>query len=246
MNRTVDRAIQMLELIASRPKGISLNEITEIMAIPKSSGFDILQTLVASNMVERVSEDVKTYKIGVKAFVIGSHYINEVELIEVARTQLEAIADKYRKTVFIGQESDGKVVYVHKYQPLTEVVATCTVGSRNEFYNTALGRCILAFKPDYKEVIDKFVNKGKISDKEAFLSQIERIRKEKYAYSNQEHQIQIFCVAVPVFNHQDKLIGAISMSGLYTDEEGSQNQVDDLRRVAEAISKKMGYTGDYM
>ena len=54
MNRTVERAFSILQLIASRKDGITLQEIANEMDIAKSSAFVIVQTLLELNYISTV------------------------------------------------------------------------------------------------------------------------------------------------------------------------------------------------
>ncbi|MFI3172823.1 MAG: IclR family transcriptional regulator [Eubacteriales bacterium] len=246
INRTVDRAISMLQLIAKHEEGLSLNEICEAMEIPKSSCFDILHTLVNSHMVEPIGKEGKIYRIGVQSFIIGNQYMENKKLVDVARTKIEKFGDTYGKSVFVAEDNLGYVVYVYKYQPKDlSVVASCTVGTTNEYYNTALGKCMLAFKEDCMELIEQFYREHKIDDKEKLIGQVEEIRRCKYVYSDQEHQKQLFCIAAPVFDHRGQVASAISISGLYKDAETCKDERDDLRKMAEEISRDIGFTGIY-
>lgn len=242
VNRTVDRAISMLELLSYSPDGLTLNEICEEMDIPKSSAFDILHTLLNRHMVENVGKDIKSYRIGVKSFVIGNQYMESKQVIDIARIEMEKIGDKYKKTVFLGEDNMGNVVYVHKYQPkLSPVVASCKIGSINMYYNTALGKCMLAFREDCMARIEEYHKDGIILDKDEFFKEIIKIRQNKYVFSNQEHQKQLFCIAAPIFDHKGVVSYAISMSGLYTNDEDIAKETRDLKMLAYEISKNIGY-----
>lgn len=242
LNRTVDRAISMLDIMSNYPEGLSLNEICEKMDIPKSSGFDILHTLANRNMIESVGRDAKIYRIGVKAFVIGNQYMESKQVIDIARSKMEKIGDKYAKSVFLGEDNLGNVVYVHKYQPkMSPVVASCTIGTTNMYYNTALGKCMLAFRDDNIKLIDKFYEEGVITDKDKFFQEVVRIRKNKYVFSDQEHQKQLFCVAVPIFDHKGVVSFALSLSGLYGGSDTAMNEANDLKDIAFEISREIGY-----
>lgn len=246
INRTVDRAINMLELISNHPEGMSLNELSEIMEIPKSSCFDILHTLISNDMVEPVGRDGKTYRIGVKAFVIGNQYMENRRVMEIARDKIEVLGNKYGKSVFLAEDSMGHVVYVYKYQPKDiSVVASCNIGTKNEYYNTALGKCMLAFKDNFVEMIEDFYAKKLIYNREKLIAQIIEVRKSKYVYSDQEHQKQLFCVAAPIFDHRGQVSSAVSISGVYLGINECKNETEDLRKMAEDISRQLGYTGEY-
>lgn len=246
LNRTVDRAVSMLEILSNYKDGLTLNEICERMDIPKSSCFDILQTLVNSNMVEAFGRDGKIYRIGVKSFIIGNQYMQNKEVIDIARAKMEKLGNKYAKTVFLGEDNLGHVVYVYKYQPRESVLfASCKVGTKNDYYNTALGKCMLAFRDDHLDRIDEFVENGLITDKDDFINQIIEIRKNKYVYSDQEHQNQLFCIAAPIFDHRGYVTFALSISGVFINKEECEKERNDLQNIAIDISKQIGYTGEY-
>lgn len=246
INRTVDRAIMMLELISNHSEGMSLNELCESMEIPKSSCFDILHTLVSSDMVEPIGRDGKTYRIGVKAFIIGNQYMENRRVLEIARDKIEVLGDKYGKSVFLAEDSLGHVVYVYKYQPKDiSVVASCNIGTKNEYYNTALGKCMMAFKDNFVEMIEGFYEDKLIYNREKLIGQIIDVRKNKYVYSDQEHQKQLFCIAAPIFDHRGHVSSALSISGVYLGINECKSETEDLKRMAEDISRQLGYTGEY-
>ena len=74
INRTTQRTIEILNLIASSQDGLTLNEIAKELNMPKTSAFDILETLVQLNMLYIKEQRLKTYAIGVKAYAIGNMY----------------------------------------------------------------------------------------------------------------------------------------------------------------------------
>lgn len=246
MNRTVDRAITMLDLMSNHQEGMSLNEISEMMEIPKSSCFDILHTLVSNDMVEPIGRDGKIYRIGVRSFVIGNQYMENRRVMEIAREKIQALGDKYGKSVFLAEDSLEHVVYVYKYQPKDiSVIASCTVGTSNEYYNTALGKCMLAFKENFVELVEGFYEKGLILNRDKLITQVVDIRKNKYVYSDQEHQKQLFCVAAPIFDHHGHVSSAISISGVYLGIKECKQETEDLKKMAEEISRQLGYVGEY-
>jgi len=249
VNRTAKRTIEMVELISKNPNGMSLNEIVEEMCIPKTSAFDILHTLNELKMVEIVDIRTKIYKIGIRAFTIGNSYITTTDLINVAKPYLQELSDRMAKTVFIGKENDGKVVYLYKYEPSTAIVTSCKVGHQNEMYCTSLGKCILAFSGNYEEKINSMELTKKtqytITDKKKLIEDIDKVNKRKYSVDNREFEEHKLCMSSPIFNHEGVLEAAISLSGIYVEGKDYSKEFDEVRRTGELISRKMGFSGEY-
>lgn len=246
INRTVERAIQILELLSENKNGLGLSDISKQLDIPKSSCFDIVETLLYYKMVELIGNGTKIYRIGIKSFTIGSQYLEQKQLIDIARPKMEEIGDISGKSVFLAEDNLGCVVYTYKYQPKNAtVVATCSVGTTNEYYNTALGKCMLSFKNDFLKLVDELVMSNKVEDRNAFLQELSSIQQNKYALSNQQHQKQLFCIAVPIYNSKGNVVNAISLSGLYVDKKKCDNEIIALKAIAEEISRESGFTGLY-
>lgn len=246
INRTLERAIKILELLSHNKDGLSLTEISKAMDMPKSSCFDILETLTHYEMLEVTGRGSKIYCIGIKTFTLGNQYLDQKQIIDIAKDKMEKIGDLTGKSVFLAEDTQGQVVYMYKYQPKNaSVVATCTVGTTNEYFNTALGKCILSFKPEYLKIVDDLIINNKLEDKDTFLQELSKIQNNKYALSNQQHQKQLFCVAVPIFDSNGAVTNAISLSGLYLDKEKCDNEITALKKVAEEISREIGFTGVY-
>lgn len=64
LNRTTLRSVEMLKLIAKRPEGVTLDEICEIMEIPKTSAYDIVMTLVETGMLNLTKGQKQTLRLG--------------------------------------------------------------------------------------------------------------------------------------------------------------------------------------
>lgn len=247
-NRTAMRTIEMLELISDHPNGLSLAEITGIMDIPKTSAYDILVTLEHMQMVEMIDERSKVYGLGVKSFVVGSKYIDEIELVKVAKPFIEALGNQLSKTVFVGINNGDKIVYLDKYRPKSEILTTCKIGAENPVHCTSLGKALLAFSDDYKERVEGLDLYPKtdytITDKDEFCEELRLTRERGYSVDDREHQDHMLCTGAPIFNHNGKVVAAISVTGLYIEDKDYHSEHILVKETAHSISSKLGYRGD--
>ena len=92
LNRTTLRSVEILKLISKKPEGITLDEICQVMEIPKTSAYDIVITLVETGMLDVVKGQKQTFRIGLTAYRIGVSYTNHLDVIGTIEPILKAFA----------------------------------------------------------------------------------------------------------------------------------------------------------
>lgn len=248
MNRTIVRAVKILEILAANKEGTSLMEISRTLNIPKSSTYEIVQTLLKLKLAETNIYNPKLYVLGSKAFTIGSKYISSNDIIHLGSIYLREVADKYNKTGFMGFLDGDEVVYVYKWQSPKAKLASCDLGTRHPVYCTSLGKALLAFLPEKRcdEIIAKIKFDRKtdqtITDPAKLKKELEKIRTRGYSVDNREVESHMACFGAPIFDHMGNVVAAISVSDMYNEEEMKNGQVGlDIRAAADKISAGLGY-----
>ena len=248
LNRTLLRAIEILDLLSKNKEGYTLIEIVNELHAPKSSVFDILKTLVHTNMIE---EDFTTgksrYKVGLHTFLIGSNYVNGVDMVNVAKQYLVPLADKMKTTTFMAILDDYMVTYLYKYESPESIITTANIGSRRQLHSAALGKAMLAFSS--QEVVDEAIQNIKfepyteytITSIEKYLDVLKEVREKGYAKSDREDTLHQIAAAAPVFDHNGKVVAAISCVGLYEESVDLDELGEIVRREANKISYTLGY-----
>ena len=249
LNRTLLRAIDILELLSKSKEGYTLAQLSSMLDSPKSSIFDIMKTLVYKNMViEDNQSGITKYKIGLQSFLIGSSYLNDTDIVNIAKNDLIDLANRMQATTFMSILDDDMVTYLYKYESEKTIITTANIGSRRSIHSSALGNVMVAFgtDEDLKRAIQRtdFVayTEYTITSVEKYLDQLKEVRIKGYAKSDREDTLQQVAAAAPIRNHDGKVIAAISCVGFYE----SQIDLDDLglvvKDVADKISVKLGYT----
>ena len=244
-NRTVERTVAILDLLSKHPQGLSLSEIKDHLDIPKTSAYDIIVTLQNNQMVEILDERLKIYGIGIKTFTIGNRYTANLDVIKVAKPFIEELGKNLKKTIFLGVMTGMKIVYIDKYSPKDEILTTCAIGSENGLHCTSLGKAILAYVPNYEEIKKhlKLYKKTEntIDNFEDLDKELAATRARGYSIDNREHREHMFCSGAPIFDHNGRVIAAISNTGLYDKNKDYQPEFEMVKQAAENISSKLGY-----
>jgi len=231
-NRSVSRILQILELIAKHDEGLTLGQIYRTLDIPKATVYDFLQTLYRADAIYYKDPRLKNYVIGSKMFAIGSVYTRNSNLIEASQFELKDFAESHGRTVFVTKRINDKIVYVYKYQPSSsKIVTPQEIGTvSRDFFEGPIGKCYAAF--------DKGVLNQQIKD-------YEQIRKDRYCFSNLEDNSHICTLAAPVWNFENRVVGVIVASDLATDGARREPLAKEFKDIAERISRKLGYLGNF-
>jgi len=244
INRSVKRCIDILTIISQSKDGLTLAEIQKFLELPKSSAFDLVQTLLATNMITSSNYDEKKYIIGLNSFLIGSSY--ESDLITIAKKYLKNLAEELGKTIFLGIEKNGEVVYLDKAEPKSAIFTIATLGSTNPIHCTSLGKAIAAeySREEVEKILDEKGMKSftpyTITDKKAFGEELERVRIKGYSVDDRELEEQMLCIGSPIFDSKNRVIAAISASGIFTDHSLVPEQGKKIRETALEISRALG------
>lgn len=249
LNKSASRTIEILEYLSACQYTPNLTEISQALSIPKSSCFEIIQTLINYQAIEVADEFQKTYRVGIKIFQIGSSILSQSDLYSVAHNEISELSKKLNETVYLAIQKNGKIVYIDKVEGNQPIRSTCIIGSTNYMHITGLGKALLACYSQEKvdEIIECNSLIGKtqfsITDKDILMKDLAEIRKRGYAIDDKESMELIKCVAAPIFDADNNPVATISIASLagHVDDEYFKKIGQEIKETALRISKRIGY-----
>lgn len=244
----VERAVIILQLLAQEPDGLTISQITQRLAVPKSTIFTILTTLKQYRLVER-KEETGQFRLGVELFTLGSTVVERLNVRSAAYPTLKRLAQSTGLTTHLGIMDQGEVVYIEKIEGRGPIKISSAVGRRMSVHCTALGKAMLAQLPEAefqlifngRDLAQRTPNT--ITSLETLWTDLARTRERGYAFDDEENELGIRCLGAPIFNHQREVTGSISASGP-RDRISIENIGPLARQVVEAareISQNLGY-----
>lgn len=247
LNRTTVRTIEILKLVSKNPEGTTLDEICQVLNMPRTSAYDIITTLAELCMVNVAKGQKQTYSIGLTAYRIGINYTNNLDFISTIEPVLKAFSKEVGKTVFFGVRSDHEVVYICKFEPENPIITTATVGTKNPMYCTSLGKAILAYMDEEsREQILGRIKFKKMTDRtilgrDELLSELAQVKTQGFALDAREVEEHMECVGAPIFGKDGSVMGAISVSSLYKPTEDYEALGRLILKKAREVSGLLGY-----
>ncbi|WP_392559097.1 IclR family transcriptional regulator [Orbus mooreae] len=252
LNKSAARTIDLLLLCASSDKYLTLNNICEMMQLPKSSTFELLQTLVYKGIIEVKDIDKKTYGLSLLAFEIGSAVITNLGVADAARPFIQELNRQTGSTVFLGVEDKGKIVYIDKAENHSTMKPTAKLGSRRYLHTTGLGKALLHAYHDQKIIQllgdEPYPSKTPLShtNQTDVLQDAKKTRERGYAIDNREDNLDMYCISSAIYNHENEPIASFSVASLYSGmTEDKEKLIAKLvKETALQISRKLGFAGN--
>src|SRR3546814_14005790 len=89
------------------------------------------------------SSDLKGYRLGPKLLHLGFIAQSQVDLIQIARPYIEALAARTGDTVHLGRLDTDRALYLDKISGRRRVEISSRVGDRHPLTSTGLGQALL-------------------------------------------------------------------------------------------------------
>ncbi|MGH9585570.1 MAG: IclR family transcriptional regulator [Acidobacteriaceae bacterium] len=233
---SVDRAFMILEFLNSSNRGWNISEMSRKLKIPKSTTHVLVSTLDQIGYI-RQAQGSRRFHLSAKASGLGRRALNANPLPTAALPHLHWLVQTTQLTAHVGILEKNQVVFVQKVGGPSFIKFDTYIGKVSEIHCTGLGKALLAFLPDETlqtllrgYVFDRFT-KNTIPTKSAFLVELARIRRAGYAIDDEEEELGVRCVAVPIFSGPTA-VAAVSVTGTTL-----QIRVEDIERIATAVKR---------
>ncbi len=245
----LDRALMILEFLASEPHGCGVSEIARRMELPKNSVFRIVSTLHAHGYLNRRDSD-KTYRLSRKLLSLGYAAIDEHNLIEKSIQVMRELRDACDETTLIGTLIDNQGVVLEQVPSNQPVKVLIKIGHHFPLHTAAPGKAMLAFLPEdqCEAILDqmrftKFTDRT-ITSKAEFRKELAEVRRLGYALDRGEELETLHCVAAPILDHRGHPVAGIWITG-----PASRLRSEDFERLGQLvkdhamlISERFGYS----
>ncbi len=251
MIQSLQRGLAILEIIAKNGRGVTTAEVSREIGLHTSTTFHLLRTLSALGYLAQ-DETTKEYHLGSKVFHLAASAWTEVQLSKVAKPFLAEMAHQTGETSHLAILERGEAIVIDRIDGGGPVRLTERVGYPRPAHCTAIGKVMLSYLPDaelktflvtseFRPLTPKTITAGPILEQE-----LERVRKQGYAFDDEEFAQGIRCLAAPVRNFTGHVVAAIGISGpvwrVSLDRVAQLTEV--VKSMGQRLSLQLGYSGD--
>jgi len=192
--------------------------------------------------------DGRTYSLQPRILNLGYAYLSTAPIPIAAQPVLEQLSEQIGEATSVAVLDDGAVVYVARAATRRIMAVTLRVGSRLPAYCTALGRVLLASLPPQRtrEELSKFEpvahTRFTVTSRPRLEEILDAARAEGFAVNDQELEIGLRAIAVPVRNVVGATVAAMNISAQasrITRRELLEKALPLLRGAAERLGNQL-------
>jgi DNA-binding IclR family transcriptional regulator len=201
----------------------------------------------------RQEEETRRYLLTMKICTLSHRLISNNTIIFYAKPFLKRLSEIFREVTCLSIEQDMSVVYVATHDGPDNMLKTFHfIGKQAPMHCTGSGKLMLT---NYnEEQLKTYMEKkgclkpteNSITTIEELKKELKRIERQNYSLDNEECEIGLRCVAIPVRNYTGKIVAGLSVTGP-TARMPFQKIKDNLPHLFNAskeLSFLLGYTED--
>ena len=215
MEKTVAKAIKLLEALAAHERPQRVTELARELGIAKSNVHRLLQTLVALGHVRQNEQGL--YVASIRLWEFGSQVAGRLPIQRAAGDHLKRLAALTTEETQLAMLDGTDTVYLQAVESAHPVRIASVLGRRVSLHCTAVGKAILAYQPDaviraMARQLHAFTPRT-ITTSERLRAELAEIRRGGYAMNLGEWHAGIHGVGAPIPSPDGTVGAAISIVG---------------------------------
>lgn len=220
---SLEHGLNVLSSFDAANPSMSLSQVADRTGMNRASARRYLLTLAHLGFISR---NGRSFRLAPRVLNLGYTYLSSLPFSEFAQPRLEQASTEIEQTVALAIRDGNESVYTARSIPQRSLAVTVPVGRRLPLLSTSTGRAMLAF--DTPEEIEAVIEGSRpilLTDKTTIdpallRKELELVRARGYALVEQEVEVGVRSLAVPFFDNNQKVAGAVtaltSMSAVST------------------------------
>jgi IclR family pca regulon transcriptional regulator len=217
----------------SRPR-LSIAEVARAVGLERATARRCLLTLVKLGYADY---DGKFFSLTPRVMRLGHAYLSATPLPRVVQPYLERLSAETGESCSASVLEGGEIVYVARASQRRVMSISLDVGSRLPATTSSMGRVLLAAMPEAeaRRLVEaserRALTPNTRTTVEAVMDEVARVRAEGFAINDEELEIGLRSIAVPIFGVDKRVVAALNI--------GAQALRVSVARMTEEFLPKM-------
>jgi IclR family transcriptional regulator, pca regulon regulatory protein len=204
------KGLAVIEAYGRKRQSLTIAEVARLSGLDRASARRCLLTLVKGGYAKT---DGRYFELTPRILRLGHSYL-AASLPRLVQPTLDRLADALRESCSASVLDGTEIVYIARAAQHRMIGVGLHRGSRLPAYCTSMGRVLLAAAPPEQaralllESDRKAITARTITDLDALIAELERIRHDGYSVIDQEVEIGSISISVPIRNIVGQTVAA--------------------------------------
>lgn len=246
--KQIDKALDFFELFAKSNEPQTLTELSAALDMPKSSAFNLLDTLLSRGYIYETRQRGGYYPTR-RLYDVARQIMDGDIIVQAIHGELENLARETGETVLLAARHGAEVLYVDVVEANSPIRYFARLGERKPLCSTASGKAILlTFDAEERARIvhsasglDGLSNAPK--NPEALLKDLEKSAERGWSEDQAEFIADVMGIGVPLV-HGSRRFGLAIAGPLYRMRDSRAVLVDKLLTASRQMRSMIGDDGE--
>jgi DNA-binding IclR family transcriptional regulator len=254
LNFSTDKVLAILEYLAKVSEPVRLKTLSEDLGLNNSTALRFLTSLEKNGYVRQETE-TRRYLLTMKICTLSHRLLSNNNIVFYVKPFLEQLSNVFKEVTCLAIEQDMSMVYVATHDGPDHMLKFFNyIGKRAPMHCTGSGKLLLT-NYSSRQLAEYIKKKGSIKPTKNTINtyrelriELDQIRKQNYSIDNEECEIGMRCVAIPIRNYTGNIIAGLSVTGpvvRMTSQKIKEN-LSYLSTVSKQLSVLLGYDEDPM
>lgn len=245
--RALERGLAIMQAFSAARPSMTVADAAAATGLTRATARRFLHTL---ERLEFVRSDGRGFTLTPRAMSIGYAYLSSLGVGPVATPRIQVLSSELNESVTIATLHGSEYVVVARAESSRVLSSPDAVGATRPAHPSSIGKLLLANLPAdeldaYFERTDlKRYTAHTITDEPALRAELETIRRQDWAVSDEELEEGLLSIAVPL-RRGDNTVAAMNVTS-HIARKDIAGLVDGvlprLREAAKSISADLRYT----
>jgi len=209
------RGLAVISAFSAQSRSMTIAEVSRSVGIPRAAVRRCLYTL---ERLGYVASDEQRFSLKSKVLTLGYSYLSSSRLTASAQPFLDRVSGLVQESCSLATLSSDEIVYVARATTSKRIMSIdIAVGTRLPAYCTSMGRVLLAaLAPGELDALLertqlRAFTERSITSREKLRQVLLNVRRNGYALVDQELEIGLRSIAVPVRDGSGKVVAAMNV-----------------------------------
>lgn len=234
------KGLRVLEVFGGDSPRLSIAEVAEATGLDRATARRCLLTL---HELGYADYDGKYFQLTPRVLRLGTGALAAMPLPQIVQPWLDQLSERIGQSSSVSILDETEIVYIARAAQQRVMSIGLMPGSRLPAHCTSMGRVLLAALPpeqaraliDRADLSPRTVHS--VTDPEEIMARLTQVRAEGYAVIDQEVEIGLRSIAVPVLNARGAVVAALNTGLAVSGADLVRDYLPELLRVQAGLRK---------